>query len=157
MSTTALEFRAVEGLPEIEPGCDLAATLLAALAAAGLPLREGDVLVVAQKIVSKSEGRYLDLASLVPSARALEIAERTRKEPRFVEAVLRESSDVLRAERNVLITRHHRGYVMANAGIDRSNLPRRPGADEPGNPAHPWAVVHMSRPRGLRSLISLGH
>ncbi len=84
---------------------------------------------VAQKIVSKAEGRYVPLDSIEPSARASELAITCAKDARFVEAVLRESSDVLRAERNVLITRHHRGHVMANAGIDRSNLPRRPGAD----------------------------
>ena len=110
---------------EVAPGSDLAALLADALAAAGVTLAAGDVLVVTQKIVSKAEGRFADLAAVEPGDRALELAALTAKDPQLVELVLRESAAVVRAAPHVLITRHLTGHVMANAGIDRSNL----GAD----------------------------
>ncbi len=129
MTESPITLQALPGLPEIEPGCDLATELLRAMTRANLAFEAGDVLVVAQKIVSKAEGRFLDLQTVQPSAQALDVAARTGKEPRFVEAVLRESIAVLRAASNVLITRHRLGYVMANAGIDRSNLRHPLGSD----------------------------
>jgi len=92
-------------------------------------LQNGDVLVIAQKIVSKSENRYVDLRTLTPSARAREIAAVVEKDPRFVEAVLSESSDVVRYQKNVLIVAHRIGVVMANAGIDQSNIDHSGGAE----------------------------
>ena len=127
--SNALQLFALGGLPLIEPGDDLASLLVGAASQVADGMRDADVLVVAQKIVSKAEGRYLDLQTVQPSAEALDVAARTGKEPRFVEAVLRESVAVLRAARNVLITRHRLGYVMANAGIDRSNLRHPSGSD----------------------------
>ena len=127
MASAALTLHALPGVPEIEPGCDLAGMLLRAAAIAGLEFADGDVLVVAQKVVSKAEGRYLDLLDVQPGAEAVALAALTGKDPRFVEAVLRESRGVVRAARHVLITRHRLGFVMANAGIDRSNLPRDGG------------------------------
>jgi coenzyme F420-0:L-glutamate ligase/coenzyme F420-1:gamma-L-glutamate ligase len=113
------------GLPEVQPGDDLAALLDQALrASAETHLRDGDVLVVTQKIVSKAENRYVDLAGVEPGAGALELAQRCCKDPRVVELVLRESSEVLRVAPQALIVRHRLGLVMANAGIDQSNLPR---------------------------------
>lgn len=110
-------------LPEIRAGDALATLLRDSLAAAGLlPLRRGDVLVVTQKILSKAEGRMVDLATVQPGPDALALAETTRKDPRLVELVLRESSAVVRAVPHVLITRHRLGHVMANSGIDRSNI-----------------------------------
>ena len=106
------------GLPEIRPGDDLPALLAAHLA----ELRAGDILVVAQKIVSKAEGRFVALGDVVPSPEALSLAREVRKDARLVELVLRESVEVVRAAPNVLITRHRRGHVMANAGIDASNI-----------------------------------
>ncbi len=123
MRDAPLELRALEGLPEIRRGDDLAALIGAALVRQGITLRVGDALIVAQKIVSKSEGRVVDLATVTPSARAVELAARVRKDPRFVEAVLAESVEVVRAVPDILITRHRQGFVMANAGIDRSNVP----------------------------------
>ncbi|WP_349290326.1 coenzyme F420-0:L-glutamate ligase [Sphingomonas sp. 3P27F8] len=105
---------------EVHSGDDLAAMLDAALAA--FDDRPGDVLVVTQKIVSKAEGRFVDLAAVTPGPEALRIADITRKDARLVETVLAESTAVVRAAPHVLITRHRKGYVMANAGIDRSNL-----------------------------------
>jgi len=108
-------------IDEVEPGDDLARLLARAINVAGLLPERSDVLVVTQKIVSKAEGRFVDLTSVTPSLRALELAQITRKDACFVEVVLAESVDVLRAAPNVLITRHRSGHVMANAGIDRSN------------------------------------
>lgn len=109
-------------LGEIVPGDDLARLLAGAVGAAGLVPERHDVLMVTQKIVSKAEGRFVELAQVTPSARAIDLARVTRKDPRFVELVLAESTDVVRAAPDVLITRHRLGHVMANAGIDRSNL-----------------------------------
>ena len=85
-------------------------------------LLASDVLVVAQKIVSKAEGRYVRLADVVPGARASELATLTGKDARLIELILAESTEVLRAQRGILIVRHRLGLVMANAGIDRSNV-----------------------------------
>lgn len=112
----------LSGIGEVEPGSDLAGLLAEATQAAGIIPYAADILVVTQKIVSKAEGRFVDLASMTPGRRALELAAITRKDARLVELVLAESMAVVRAAPNVLITRHRSGLVMANAGIDRSNL-----------------------------------
>lgn len=128
--TPGVEFVALPGLPEIRAGDDLAALIRAALARSGRVLQATDVLVVAQKVVSKAEGRTVRLGEVTPSAEALALAERVLKDPRFVECVLAESLEVIRAVPNVLITRHRSGHVMANAGIDRSNVPAAAPDDE---------------------------
>jgi coenzyme F420-0:L-glutamate ligase/coenzyme F420-1:gamma-L-glutamate ligase len=118
-----IEIHPLSAIGEVLPGSDLVAILADALLSAGLSsLRDDDVLVVTQKIVSKAEGRFVDLANVTPGAEALRLAEITRKDARLVELVLSESTAVVRAVANVLITRHRCGYVMANAGIDRSNI-----------------------------------
>jgi len=109
----------VPGLPEVEPGDDLAALIITTGAAIG----SGDVVVVSQKVVSKAEGRLVRLSDVQPSPRALELARALDKEPEMVQLVLDESEAILRAERGVLITRTHHGLVCANAGVDRSNVP----------------------------------
>jgi coenzyme F420-0:L-glutamate ligase / coenzyme F420-1:gamma-L-glutamate ligase len=120
----ALSFFPIAGLPEVLPGDDLVKLLDRALAANGSNVvRDGDVFVVAQKIVSKAENRYVDLTTVEPSARALELAQRCLKDARLVELILRESTEVLRVAPNVLIVRHRLGFVVANAAIDQSNLP----------------------------------
>ena len=111
-----VEVVAVEGLPEVRCGDDLAGLLTARA-----KLTRGDVLVLAHKVVSKAEGRVVALASVEPSARALGLAGPWGKDPRHVEVVLRESAELLRAERGVLICRTHHGFVCANAGVDASN------------------------------------
>jgi len=118
----ALALSALPGLPLIAAGDDLAALTLAALERAGIVLHTGDVLVVTSKIVAKAEGRRVDLRTITPSARARELAAMTEKDPRIVELVLRESVEVSRAARNVLVVRHRLGFVSANAGIDQSNV-----------------------------------
>jgi len=112
-------------LPEIgrvRPGDDLAALLIGAIERAGAALSGRDVLVVAQKIVSKAEGRYADLATVSPSPRAVSLGRECDKDPRLVELILEESRRVVRRRPGVLIVEHRLGYVMANAGIDRSNV-----------------------------------
>lgn len=109
-------------MPEIQPGDDLAAVIAGALAANGVTPRADDVFAVAQKIVSKAEGRYVPLDSIEPSARASELAITCAKDARFVEAVLRESTEVVRCVKDVLIVRHRLGFVVANAGVDQSNI-----------------------------------
>ena len=123
MSGTAkLERLAIPGLPMIKAGDDLAAMIAEGFSRAGLKPQTGDVLALAQKIVSKAEGRSVDLASVKPSARAIELAAEVQKDPRLVELILSESVRVVRSRPNVLIVEHKRGFVMANAGIDQSNV-----------------------------------
>jgi coenzyme F420-0:L-glutamate ligase/coenzyme F420-1:gamma-L-glutamate ligase len=113
---------------EVRPGADLTGEIAAAITTADLAPRENDVLVVTQKIVSKAEGRYVDLAQVRPGDSARAIAEQCFKDPRLVELVLQESEEVVRIAPHVLITRHRSGHVMANAGIDQSNVgPGRQG------------------------------
>jgi len=112
-----LRIRSLPGLPEIAPGSDLAALILAA----GAEPREDDVVVVAHKAVSKAEGRVRELASIEPSPRARELAAEHAKDPRHVQAILDESSELVRAQRGVLIVRTRHGFVCANAGVDESN------------------------------------
>src|SRR5256712_6802054 len=111
----------VHGLPEVRPGDDLVGLLLDALSRAGEQLVDGDVLAIAQKIVSKREGRLVRLADVTPGARALRMAAQSGKDPRQLEVVLSESVKVLRWERGVLISETRHGFVCANAGVDRSN------------------------------------
>lgn len=106
----------------VRSGDDLASLILAALKAQKLDLAAGDILVVAQKIVSKSEGRQLPLNTITPSEEAIQLAKETEKDPRLVELILRESNTVLRKKPGVLIVRHRLGLVGAQAGIDQSNI-----------------------------------
>jgi coenzyme F420-0:L-glutamate ligase/coenzyme F420-1:gamma-L-glutamate ligase len=119
-AAAALTLVALDGIGPVAPGDDLGARIVAA--AAGLALRDGDVVAVAQKIVSKNENRYAVLDEVEPSPRAVELAPVCGKDPRFVELVLAESRAVLRAAPNVLVVEDRRGLVLANAGIDRSNV-----------------------------------
>lgn len=123
-----IEIIALHGIPEVSPGDDLVETICGALKRAQLQLCAYDVLVVTSKIVSKAENRYVNLENVEVSAEAARLASLTLKDPRLVQLVLDESSAVVRTAPNVLITRHNLGLVMANAGIDASNIgPGRPG------------------------------
>jgi coenzyme F420-0:L-glutamate ligase/coenzyme F420-1:gamma-L-glutamate ligase len=119
---TRIEIIGVPDFPLVKAGDDLAALIAAALERAGLRPVAGDVLVVAQKIVSKAEDRFVDLATITPSARAQEIGAQIQKDPRLVEVILTESTRVVRQRPGLLIVEHRRGYVMANAGVDHSNV-----------------------------------
>ena len=121
MSARRLVVTGVHGLPEIRPGDDLATLIANAVRAEGEQLRDGDVLAVAQKIVSKSEGRIVPLADVVPGPRALEMARDSGKDARQLEVVLSESAKVVRWSHGVLISQTRHGFVCANAGVDRSN------------------------------------
>lgn len=120
--TATLSLTALPDLPMVRAGDDLSVLLQAGLDRAGLRPAPGDVLAVAQKVVSKAEGRSVPLASVTPSAAALRLAGETGKDPRLVELILSESVRVVRARPNLIIVEHRLGCVMANAGIDQSNL-----------------------------------
>jgi coenzyme F420-0:L-glutamate ligase/coenzyme F420-1:gamma-L-glutamate ligase len=117
-----LTLTAVPGLPLFGSGDDLADIILGALEDAAMGLADGDVLVLAQKIVSKAEDCFVDLARVTPSAAAVELAGLVGKDPRLVEVILSESRGVIRAKPGVLITEHRSGAIMANAGVDASNV-----------------------------------
>jgi coenzyme F420-0:L-glutamate ligase/coenzyme F420-1:gamma-L-glutamate ligase len=117
------------GLPHVQPGDDLGALLIAAVNANGLRLGDGDIFVVAQKIVSKAEGRQVSLSAVSPGERAREVAAITGKDARLVELILSESLSISRMRPGLLIVRHRLGFTCANAGIDRSNV-SQPDGDE---------------------------
>ena len=119
---TALTLFSPTGLPEISAGDDLAAAIARALSADGHPLADGDVIVVAQKIVSKAEGRCVDLAAVKVGDAARALAAETGKDPRLVELLLGESTEIVRTRPGLIIARHRNGCVVANAGIDQSNV-----------------------------------
>lgn len=119
-----LQIFPLSGFPEVETGADIAALLIAALTAADLTLQDGDVVAVAQKIVSKAEGRQVNLEAITPGEEAVALAARTGKDPRLVELILRESEEVSRVGHGVIVVRHRLGFTSANAGIDRSNVPQ---------------------------------
>ena len=121
-SNTGLRLFAIPGIPEIRPGDDLVTVLMAAARRAKIALREGDVLVVAQKIVSKAEGALVQLESVTPSAAAAALAGELKKDARIIEVVLRESKRIVRSQ-HVLIAETRHGFVCANAGVDHSNVP----------------------------------
>ena len=118
----SIQLIPITGIGEIRPGDNLARVIVEAAGRIGLHPEPGDIFIVAQKIVSKSEGRLIDLATIMPSSRAEEIARFQVRDPRLVEVILRESSSLLRVDRHVLITETHHGFICANAGVDRSNV-----------------------------------
>jgi coenzyme F420-0:L-glutamate ligase / coenzyme F420-1:gamma-L-glutamate ligase len=152
---TSLEVIALEGLPFVRPGDNLVELIASALTRNDVAPRAGDVLVVAQKIVSKSEGRVVDLATIIPSAKALTLAAEVDKDPRLVELILSESVRVVRARRNVLIVEHRLGFIMANAGVDQSNV----GPEDGGSralllPENPDRSAETLR-RGLAAVMGI--
>jgi coenzyme F420-0:L-glutamate ligase/coenzyme F420-1:gamma-L-glutamate ligase len=116
----------VPGIKLLQPGDDLGAIIVAAMSKAGLAPGDGDIVVVAQKAVSKAHGRTVDLAAVTPSRQARELAVEVNKDPRLVEVILAESVRIVRKAPNVLIVEHRSGCIMANAGVDQSNV--TPGA-----------------------------
>ena len=118
-----IQLFALPGIPEVEPGADLVSIITDALAKMGCQLRDSDVLVVTQKIISKAEDCAVDLSAVTPSEKAVKLAEETGKDPRLVEVILRESRQVVRQRPGTLIMETRHGWICANAGIDRSNVP----------------------------------
>jgi coenzyme F420-0:L-glutamate ligase/coenzyme F420-1:gamma-L-glutamate ligase len=137
-----LEVLAVPGLPLVGRGDDVPALVWRALVAAGFSVHDGDVLVVTSKLLSRAEGRFVELPHVEPSARALELADQIGKDPRAVELILRESSAVSRQAPGVLVVRHRLGFVVANAGIDASNA--APPDAPPGS--GPWMLLLPEKP-----------
>ena len=137
-----LEVLALPGMPLVAPGDDVPALVARALSGAGVSLADGDVLVVTSKILSRAEGRFVELPRVEPSARATELAREVNKDPRAVELILRESTAISRRAPGVLVVRHRLGFVVANAGIDSSNAvppDARPGSG-------PWALLLPEAP-----------
>lgn len=125
-----LTLTPLDNIPLVKSGDSLSQIILDSLSYTGVTLQDGDVLVIAQKIVSKAEGRLVNLNTVTPSPSALELAGKTEKDPRFVELVLRESRSVLRYRPGTLIVEHRLGFVCANAGIDHSNVTGEDGDPE---------------------------
>ena len=125
----AITLTPIPDIPLVRPGDDLAALIIAACERSALAPADGDVVAVAQKVVSKAEGRYVDLATVRPSPRAQELAAQVNKEARLVEVILQESRRVVRHRPGVLIVEHRLGFVMANAGVDHSNVDPQMGAE----------------------------
>lgn len=147
----------VEGLPPIAPGDDLTGCIVAAFTASGNHFESGDVLVIAQKIVSKSENRITVLDDVDPGPRAVELAERTDKDPRLVELILHESNEVVRTRPGLIIVEDRRGFICANAGIDRSNIEQRHGETVALLPADPDSSAENLRVRlGERTGVDVG-
>ncbi len=155
-------LRPISGIPLLRPRDDLAELLILACEHQGILPAEGDVLVVAQKVVSKAEARYVDLATVMPSARAQSLAAEVEKDPRLVEVILGESRRVVRRRPGVLIVEHRLGFVMANAGVDRSNVDPEAGAepvlllphDPDGSAAHLLARLSAHFGKKLAVIVS---
>ena len=137
-----LELRALPGVPIVESGQELAPLVEAALARASIVLVDGDVVVVASKVVSRAEGRFVDLSTVTPSARATALGAETDKDARVVELILRDTAEISRKARGVLVVRHRLGFIAANASIDLSNAqPAHATAD-----SGPWVLVLPKSP-----------
>ncbi len=119
---TNLNFIPLTGIPLVKPGDDLGVLVASAAERVGLSIHDSDILVVAQKIVSKAENRFVRLGDVTPSPRALELAKATSKDPRLAEVILWDTAEVIRAVPNVLIVAHQLGFICANAGVDHSNV-----------------------------------
>ena len=119
-----IKLTALEDLPYIEPGDDLAEIILKSFRSNNISLDDGDVVVIAQKIVSKSENRYVDLDKVIPSKKAILLANDLNRDPSFIQVILNESNEIVSTEKNVIIVEHKLGFININAGIDRSNIPQ---------------------------------
>jgi coenzyme F420-0:L-glutamate ligase/coenzyme F420-1:gamma-L-glutamate ligase len=137
-----LEALAVPGLPLVGRGDDVPALVWSALVAAGMSLADGDVLVVTSKLLSRAEGRFVELPRVEPSARAIELGREIGKDARAVELILRESSALSRRAPGVLVVRHRLGFVVANAGVDASNA----APPDAGPDSGPWALLLPEAP-----------
>jgi coenzyme F420-0:L-glutamate ligase/coenzyme F420-1:gamma-L-glutamate ligase len=141
-----LEIFAVPGLPVVSAGDDVAGLLAAALKRAQLELQNGDVLVVCSKLLSRAEGRFVDLSGVTPSGRAVELGRQVGKDARIVELILRESTAISRWAKGVLVVRHRLGFVCANASIDFSNAQPQKGDEPAPAGSGPWALLLPESP-----------
>jgi coenzyme F420-0:L-glutamate ligase/coenzyme F420-1:gamma-L-glutamate ligase len=148
------------GIPLIQPGDNLASLILTALVRANLQLAPDDILVLAQKIVSKAEGRLVNLSTMIPSPRAEELALQAEKDPRLVELILRESREVLRVRPGTIIVEHRLGFVCASAGIDHSNVEGIPNSTDEAVTTHTSEGVRsddFSRPGQMAKIPASGN
>jgi len=149
-----LQVRAIPGVPTIDPGDDLFEVIVSSLAGVEIELVDGDVVVIASKIVSRAEGCFVDLGGITPSDAARQLGEEVEKDPRLVELILRESTTISRKTTGALIVRHRLGFVSANAGIDSSNA--RPNGAPDGS--GPWVLILPRNPdstaAGLRTKLA---
>ena len=139
-----LTLTPLPGIPLIHSGDDLASIILDALPASRIALHEDDILVLAQKIVSKAEGRMVDLSTVEPSHEAYELARQTQKDPRVVELILAESNEILRSRPGLIVVQHKLGFICANAGIDHSNVGAPFSLEGPG--AEDWVLLLPDNP-----------
>jgi coenzyme F420-0:L-glutamate ligase / coenzyme F420-1:gamma-L-glutamate ligase len=139
---SSLTLTTLENFPLIRRDDNLADILVKSLYDTEIELKDGDILVIAQKIVSKAEGRMVDLTTVTPSQRALELAKHTQKDPRVVELILRESKEVVRTRIGTIIVEHRLGFMCANAGIDHSNVDSPlPMGERSGVRAEDWVLL----------------
>ncbi|MFZ2097470.1 MAG: coenzyme F420-0:L-glutamate ligase [Anaerolineales bacterium] len=143
----SLILNALPNIPLVHTGDNLVKIIWAGLSQANIQLQDGDILVLAQKIVSKAEGRWVNLFMIHPSAKAVELAERIDKDPRLVELILQESHKILRTRIGTIIVEHRLGFVCANAGIDHSNVAGEGGLQEE------WVLLLPENPDGSAELI----
>lgn len=141
----ALTFTPIPKLPLIQPGDNLADMLLGAIQDAHLTLEDNDILVLAQKIVSKAEGRQVNLTTVKPSEKARELAKQSEKDPRLTELILRESKEILRVRPGTVIVEHRLGFVCASAGIDHSNV-NAPGTESGASNPEDWVLLLPENP-----------
>jgi len=146
MTTPQIALYALPGIPNMQAGDNIAHIILEALKRAALALQDNDVLVVTQKIVSKAEGNAVNLDTVIPSKRAQDLAEATRKDPRLVEVILQGSRNVVRQREGLLVMETKHGWICANAGVDRSNV-----AGPEGNIALPLPVDPDASARAIRA------
>lgn len=137
-----LEVIALDGVPIVQPGDDIAAIITKALTTSGLALEDGDVLVITSKLFSRTENRFVDLSTLDVGEEAEKLAKETEKDPRLVELILRDTRSVSRKGKNILVVRHRLGFISANAGIDASNAAPESAPEGSG----PWALVLPKNP-----------
>jgi len=142
-----LSLTPIGSIPLVKPGDDLSELILHALYQAGITLIDGDIVAVTSKVISKAEGRFVNLVHVVPSKHAKTLAEQIQKDPRIVELILKESKAILRTRPGTIIVEHRLGFVCANAGIDHSNV-----AGE-GNPAEEWVVLLPENPNTSAEII----
>ena len=139
-SASSLVLTALSGIPVVQPGDDLTKLTITGLSDSGIALSHGDVLVFAQKIVSKAEDRFVNLDKVTPSSKAKKLADETGKDARLVEVILQESVRVVRTRENLIIVEHRLGFVCANAGVDHSNV-----ASPSGQPGE-WVLLLPENP-----------
>lgn len=152
-----IQLLALQNFPLIEPGDDLASTIFDSILKNHIDISSGDVLIIAQKIISKSEDRYVDLQTLNPSSEAVRLSKKMNRDPFFIQAILNESNEIVSIDKNVIIVEHKLGFININAGIDRSNIPQEINQVLllPENPSKSADLIQKKLSRRLNRNISV--